>query len=116
MTKDKLLTLAGGRIWTGRQAKDKGLVDELGTLKDAVAAAQKMAGVEDKDLEWLVLPKAKSILDRFFDNDTDAKAPVTGRLLREVPGVGEHLRTVEGLLRLRNDRVWLMAPYKLEVK
>jgi len=116
MTKDDLLKLAGGRIWTGRQAKEKGLVDELGTLKDAVAAAQKMAGVEDKDLEWLVLPKAKSILDRFFDNDTDAKSPVTGRLLREVPGLGEHMRTVEGLLRLRNDRVWLMAPYKLEVK
>src|SRR3954453_11001937 len=110
MTKDDLLKLAAGRIWTGRQAKEKGLVDELGTLKYAVAAAQKAAGFEDKDLEWLVLPKAKSILDRFFDNDTDAKSPVTGRLLREVPGLGEHVRTVEGLLRLRHDRVWLMAP------
>src|SRR5206468_4066420 len=56
MSKEKLLTLAGGRVWTGRQAKTNGLVDELGTLDDAIAAAKALAGQEGKDLEWLVLP------------------------------------------------------------
>ena len=32
LTKEKLLPMAGGRIWTGRQLKERGLVDELGTL------------------------------------------------------------------------------------
>src|SRR5262249_30214239 len=40
LTREKLLTLAGGRVWTGRQAKAAGLVDELGTLDDAIAAAK----------------------------------------------------------------------------
>src|SRR4026208_280934 len=39
----KLESLAGGRIWSGRQAKAQGLVDELGTLNDAIAEAKKMA-------------------------------------------------------------------------
>ena len=40
MTATELEALAGGRIWTGRQAKENGLVDELGTLDDAIAAAE----------------------------------------------------------------------------
>ena len=34
--------LAGGRVWTGRQAKANGLVDELGTLDDAIAYARRV--------------------------------------------------------------------------
>ena len=57
-------SIAGGRIWTGRQAKENGLVDELGTLDDAVASAKKAAGVpEDKEPELLILPKPRSFLD-----------------------------------------------------
>src|SRR5205085_12677480 len=67
MTRDKLLSLAGGRVWTGRQAKANGLIDELGTLEDAIVAVKKMAGVEGKDLEILSLPKPVSFLDRLAD-------------------------------------------------
>ena len=37
--------LADGRVYTGQEAKNNGLVDELGTLQDAVAAAAKLAGI-----------------------------------------------------------------------
>ena len=37
--------LADGRVFTGQEAKNNGLVDELGTLQDAVAAAAKLAGI-----------------------------------------------------------------------
>src|ERR1700730_5139301 len=50
ITRKELEAIAGGRIWTGRQGKEKGLVDELGNLDDAVAAAKKSAGVGDKEL------------------------------------------------------------------
>ena len=46
MPVEKLRELAGGRIYTGSQAKDNGLVDELGTLNDAIAEAKKLAGLE----------------------------------------------------------------------
>jgi protease-4 len=42
--------LAQGRVWTGRQAKERGLVDELGDLYDAVAAAKKLAGFDPESL------------------------------------------------------------------
>jgi protease-4 len=45
MNEADVRTLADGRVYTGMEAKNNGLVDELGTLQDAVAAAGKMAGI-----------------------------------------------------------------------
>lgn len=41
--------VAGGRVWTGRQALERRLVDRLGTLGDAVALAAERAGLEPSD-------------------------------------------------------------------
>src|SRR5262245_35414466 len=58
MTREQLVKLAGGRVWTGRQAKANGLVDELGTLDDAIASAKTFAGIDPKqEMELLLLPK-----------------------------------------------------------
>src|SRR5437763_10809940 len=120
MDREKLLTLAGGRIWTGRQAKAAGLVDELGTLGDAVAEAKKLAGEEGKDLEILVLPRAKSFLERLADSAEETKAPALKLeglpMLPQVPGLAAKLRTAEALLRLSGERVWLIQPFHVEVK
>ena len=48
MEPDRVRQLADGRIYTGRQALALGLVDEMGTLEDAVYAAAKMAGISGK--------------------------------------------------------------------
>jgi protease-4 len=45
MSPERVRPLADGRIYSGRQAKDLGLVDELGDLDAAVAAAGKLAGI-----------------------------------------------------------------------
>jgi protease-4 len=45
MKDDSVRKLADGRVYTGQEAKQNGLVDELGTLQDAIAAAAKMAGI-----------------------------------------------------------------------
>ncbi|OUS17214.1 signal peptide peptidase SppA [Gammaproteobacteria bacterium 50_400_T64] len=42
--------IAQGRVWTGRKAKELGLVDELGSLDDAIAAAAKIADLDDYEL------------------------------------------------------------------
>ncbi len=55
--------LADGRVFTGSEAKNNGLVDEVGALQDAVAAAGKMAGIIGKP-RIVTPPKRKiSILD-----------------------------------------------------
>jgi len=42
--------IAQGRVWTGRKAKELGLVDELGNLDDAIAAAAALAELEHYEL------------------------------------------------------------------
>lgn len=46
MAQDSVKTIAEGRVWTGEQALNLGLVDKLGNLDDAVKAAAKLAKVE----------------------------------------------------------------------
>lgn len=47
MTVEQVDEIAQGRVWSGVQAKEKGLVDELGSLKDAVIEAAGLAGITD---------------------------------------------------------------------
>ncbi len=48
--------LAGGRVYTGQQALELGLVDKIGTLSDAIAFAASAAKVTDYDLKMLPKP------------------------------------------------------------
>ncbi|HEX8835229.1 MAG TPA: S49 family peptidase, partial [Abditibacteriaceae bacterium] len=45
LTRAQLLKLADGRVYTGRQAKNNKLIDHLGGLQDAIAAAAKRGGI-----------------------------------------------------------------------
>jgi protease-4 len=46
MPRERVLELADGRIYSGRQAQNHGLIDELGGLEDAIEGAQVLAGIE----------------------------------------------------------------------
>ena len=48
MSPEQVRPLADGRVFSGRQAQQLGLVDELGDLDAAIAAAGKLAGIEGK--------------------------------------------------------------------
>lgn len=61
--------MAGGRVFTGRQALDLGLVDQLGTFRDAVAKAAELASIGDYELR--VLPKPPSFFDILRDSMGD---------------------------------------------
>jgi protease IV len=118
MDRARLLTLAGGRIWTGRQAKESGLVDALGTLEDAIAEAKSMAKLTPgEEVEFLLLPEPTSPLDRLLEGKLGlgVQADPLSRL-GTLPEAKAHLRAAESLLRMRGDRVWLMMPYGVRVK
>ena len=53
--------IAGGRVYTGRQALELGLVDRLGTLSDAIRVAAEKAGIQEYDVR--VLPRPKSFVE-----------------------------------------------------
>ncbi|MGQ9512878.1 signal peptide peptidase SppA [Thermodesulfitimonas sp.] len=46
MSRERVLRLADGRVFTGRQAKEAGLIDKLGDLQDAVRYAGRLAGIK----------------------------------------------------------------------
>ena len=50
MSEQAVREVADGLVWTGAEAADRGLVDELGGLDEAVAAAARLAGVESGEL------------------------------------------------------------------
>ena len=74
MKVEKVRELADGRIFTGEQAMELGLVDELGNLKDAINAAAKMAAIEGEPRVVYPEKEKKSLFDYVFDRITDKLA------------------------------------------
>lgn len=52
MTQQKVEVLARGRVWTGTDALGNGLVDAIGGLSDAIAYAQKKAGIKEAKIKY----------------------------------------------------------------
>ena len=96
----KVRQLADGRIYTGRQARMAGLVDEMGTLEDAVHAAAKTAGIPGKPVlkeygrsgfwEAVFGPSGQSLRGIFL-----------GQLLQGMEGAQPSLHYPAGLPQLR---------------
>jgi len=122
MPVDKVLASAEGHIWSGDQGKERGLVDQIGGLSDALAAARKAAHLE-ADAPVTVEGGREGLLDSLLlgddASDADAQAaferlsaaPAT-RLLSEVP---PQLRVfVSGLSPLsEREHVAVALPYGL---
>ncbi|HXT29017.1 MAG TPA: signal peptide peptidase SppA [Vicinamibacterales bacterium] len=81
-TPEKIDAIAQGRVWTGRQAKQLGLVDELGGLDRAVAIAKQRAKIpQDSEVELVIYPPKKSFYEIFRDPfGTDRTSTLTSLL------------------------------------
>ena len=75
LTRDKVAEIAKGRVWTGSQAKELGLVDSLGGLDRAIAEAKKAATI-DGPCKLRVYPKRKPLafLERPENSDPSIEA------------------------------------------
>jgi protease IV len=73
---DRIDSLAQGRVWTGRQAKENGLVDELGGLDRAIAIAKERAHIDlSSDVELVTYPRPKTfyqMVSEGFSGNADA--------------------------------------------
>jgi protease-4 len=102
-TPEKIDALAQGRVWTGRQARQNGLVDELGGLDRAVAIAKQRAKISaDSDVELVVYPPRKSFYELLTTQFSGANDSVAmGAWLAANLSKGE----LEGLRLLRGPSV-----------
>src|SRR5579884_3986573 len=68
MPLDKVEEVAKGRVWTGAQAKARGLVDALGGYRTALRLAKKAAGIpRSAPVTLAVYPKRKSLFEILYD-------------------------------------------------
>jgi len=109
----KLLEVAGGRIWTGSQALKEGLVDQLGTLEDAISEARRAADIAiDEKVDLLILPEPKTFFEQLIE-DTSVRSPLT----KLFPKLGRCAGDLEVFGRaLEQYPVALALPYSIEIK
>lgn len=124
MEYEKLEKLARGRIYTGLQAKELGLIDEVGTLGDAIAEAKKLAGLKpDEKLEKLELPKPTSPFESLFgplDATASLQAAQTQGLFKALgeisPELQQHLSALGAFTRLAKEPRLTVMPFQIKVK
>ena len=67
-TADRIDAVAQGRVWTGRQARERGLVDALGGLDEAVRIAKERARIPpDEEVELVAYPSRRSLFEALSD-------------------------------------------------
>ncbi len=116
-TPEKIDALAQGRVWTGRQAKQNKLVDELGGLDRAVALAKQRAKIPaESDVEIVVYPPRKSFYELVTEqlSGTGAESIAFSQWLNANLSKGELdvLRTMRGPLSLfRRGEVLALMPF-----
>jgi protease-4 len=86
MTYDALHALAQGRVWTGKQAHERGLVDHLGGLHEVIACLRETLKLpEQRLLRWSILAPAaglKALLSPDSDHDDEGLRAVSALLPR----------------------------------
>jgi protease-4 len=80
MKLDQVKALADGKVWTGQQAKDLKLVDELGDYQDAIEATAKQVGIKGEPVIVHPEPQRRTLLDVLFGDLSDL-IPAKSRLL-----------------------------------
>ncbi|MBS1557850.1 MAG: signal peptide peptidase SppA [Bacteroidetes bacterium] len=111
MPVENLLKIASGRVWTGAQAKENGLVDVLGGFNDAVAIAARKAGVE-KDYKLRFYPQQKTFFAQWLQDMEDNTR--TTFLRQEL---GDHYDTYLQVKKLKNySGVQARLPFEVQWK
>lgn len=109
MTFEEAQKLAYGRVWSGRQAKANGLIDEIGDLDDAIAMVKSLADIpEDEQVTVVHYPKEKDLLSTIFGGGDMAATVrmIAYRLL--------HDQLSESLSRAPAGYTYMMDPVTVE--
>lgn len=102
LAEERVEEIARGRVWTGEQAKEIGLVDELGDFETALTIAKELAELDPEKHYTVVeiLPPDQDLVPRSFPTAEEA-----------------HLTSLFGVLRtLAQEHVWAVAPWVVRVR
>jgi protease-4 len=103
MTKEEVNQVGRGRIWTGRQAKELKLVDELGGLTTALGLAKKLAGIPpDEEVRLVIWPKKLTFWQSFLGS------PDLGINLKSTAGLEKALASFR---LMEKTNIWAIMPF-----
>ncbi|MCY7348901.1 MAG: signal peptide peptidase SppA, partial [Pyrinomonadaceae bacterium] len=120
---EEVNSIAQGRVWTGTQAKQNGLIDEFGGLEKAIEIAKGLANIPaDKEVRRVAFPEPRPFLESIFGGSeetyADAKKMETQKALVEsLPeDVRKTLRYAAIFDRMKKGEAMLMMPFEMEIK
>ena len=119
--------IAQGRVWTGRQAQELGLVDELGGLDYALSIAKKQAGFNEEDkVNLIVLPKQRPFFEQLIEQmiqDTEGSLQLPLQLASSHPVLSmlgkqsQHLLIWLSLFGFENGtQIATILPYDISIR
>lgn len=107
----KVDELGQGRVWTGRDALERGLVDRIGGLKEALDHASELAGSPSYRL--VSYPKPLTVMEQLME----ALEPVPDEELVEAGGMGRAaIKSLREIVSAEEPVIYARLPYNIEIK
>jgi protease IV len=109
-----------GRVWTGSQGKERGLVDEFGGLDRAIEVAKDLAKIpKDKGVRRVILPYPRTLLQQLINEGSEARAETKQReaVMAALPEDARRaMRYMMLLDRMKTGESMLLMPFDLRIK
>ncbi len=110
-----------GRVWTGGQAKDRGLVDEFGGLDRAIEIAKQLAKIPaDKGVERVILPYPQTFLQELLSGGGENASTEIQQQRTVLAALPEDARRAFRYMmlmdRMKNGESMLLMPFDLRIK
>ena len=109
-----------GRVWTGTQARDRGLVDEFGGLDKAIEVAKQLAKIPaDKGVERVIFPYPTTFLQQLLSGNDNSNTEIQQQraVFAALPEDARRaLRYMALMDRMKNGETMLLMPFDLRVK
>ncbi len=113
-------SIAQGRVWTGAQGKERGLVDEFGGLDRAVEVAKELAKIpKDKGVHRVIFPYPRTIIQQFFNEGDEAhiRSEQQRAVMAALPEDARRaLRFMAIMDHVKSGDPMLLMPFDLEIK
>lgn len=103
-------TVARGRVWSGMDAQENGLVDAQGGFFEAVERARMEAGMNPR------APWSLVTFDPWSGNPEDLPATLIRAVAPEVAATPPELQHAMSLWTLRDERVFALMPWRMEIR
>ncbi len=79
MSREDVERVARGRVWTGNQAKEAKIIDEVGYLQDAIEAAKELSNIpKETKINLQIYPKPVSILKQILSPPNNSRQTTVG--------------------------------------